>query len=443
MGYQDYMAPMTSGGGGQEADWSHLVDSRRYAQNIMGAQHSALSGDTSGVDQYTGNPYSGVTAANLTPEALAREKYHMEHPTGNSLNFFKDMVIPAAMVWGGGYLGAGSLFGGAGAGAAGATELAAGIPEFTGLEAGYGAPAASAGAPAVGGLGAVGAAPEAGGSGVSSMAGAPAGGAPGAFDLLSPSEIPMEGEVPLSGSPSEIPMDGSGSLAPYSGDAQGMLPGEPSGQWGGPTGMPGPSDSSGIMSKLGSAGEWMQKNKLATMMGLGLGLGGLQAYGASRSAKANRAAQDAANQRLAQRQALMDNPPPYSGMNIQPGTRTDISRTAVMNPLALRNYGAGPEMRFFKASGGLPAHGSPRRSAFDTIVHGDGGGQDDNVPAMLSPKEYVLDADVVAALGDGNPDHGAKKLDQFRERIRQHKRGAPTGKIPPKSRSIESYMGRA
>ena len=89
-----------------------------------------------------------------------------------------------------------------------------------------------------------------------------------------------------------------------------------------------------------------------------------------------------------------------------------------------------------------PMHHRAHMGAFDLMSH-DGGGQEDNVPAMLSPKEYVMDADVVSALGDGNPDHGAKKLDAFRAKVRAHKRGAPSSRIPPKAKSIESYMGAA
>jgi hypothetical protein len=73
-------------------------------------------------------------------------------------------------------------------------------------------------------------------------------------------------------------------------------------------------------------------------------------------------------------------------------------------------------------------------------VAGDGGGQDDDVDAMLSSGEYVFDADVVSALGDGNNEAGARILDELRAKIRQHKRAAPANKIPPKAKSIEQYL---
>lgn len=75
-----------------------------------------------------------------------------------------------------------------------------------------------------------------------------------------------------------------------------------------------------------------------------------------------------------------------------------------------------------------------------SLVKGGTGGQDDKVKANLSPGEYVMDADVVSALGDGNNDAGAKKLDQMREAIRAHKRSAPASEIPPKAKGALAYL---
>lgn len=74
------------------------------------------------------------------------------------------------------------------------------------------------------------------------------------------------------------------------------------------------------------------------------------------------------------------------------------------------------------------------------VMSGEGGGQDDRVDAALSPGEYVFDADVVSALGDGSNDEGARRLDEMRERIRRHKRAAPPSEIPPKARAPEAYL---
>ena len=75
-------------------------------------------------------------------------------------------------------------------------------------------------------------------------------------------------------------------------------------------------------------------------------------------------------------------------------------------------------------------------------VHGAGGGQDDLVPARLSPGEYVFDADTVAALGDGSSEEGARRLDAWREHLRQHKRSAPANSIPPKAHDAPYYLKR-
>jgi hypothetical protein len=85
------------------------------------------------------------------------------------------------------------------------------------------------------------------------------------------------------------------------------------------------------------------------------------------------------------------------------------------------------------AAGGVPHKGSH-------YVQGDGGGQDDLIDARLADGEYVFDADIVAALGDGSNKEGAKKLDEMRERIRKHKRSAPSNVIPPKAKSPLAYL---
>jgi len=83
---------------------------------------------------------------------------------------------------------------------------------------------------------------------------------------------------------------------------------------------------------------------------------------------------------------------------------------------------------------GLAHGGQPR------FVPGNQPGQADNVDARLSPGEYVMDADTVSNLGDGNNVAGAKQLDHMREAIRTHKRSAPPRSIPPKAKSPLAYL---
>ena len=73
-------------------------------------------------------------------------------------------------------------------------------------------------------------------------------------------------------------------------------------------------------------------------------------------------------------------------------------------------------------------------------VHGEGDGQSDDIPAMLADGEYVLDAELVAQIGNGSTKAGAQALDKFRENIRAHKRSAPINKIPPKTKVLTSYL---
>lgn len=72
-------------------------------------------------------------------------------------------------------------------------------------------------------------------------------------------------------------------------------------------------------------------------------------------------------------------------------------------------------------------------------LQGYSGGQDDDINAKLSDGEYVIDASTVSDLGDGNNANGAKKLDQMRRNIREHKRGGSIN-MPPKAKSLLSYM---
>jgi len=75
-----------------------------------------------------------------------------------------------------------------------------------------------------------------------------------------------------------------------------------------------------------------------------------------------------------------------------------------------------------------------------SAVHGEGDGQSDDIPAMLADGEYVLDAELVAQIGNGSTKAGAQALDRFRENIRAHKRSAPVNKIPPKTKVLTSYL---
>lgn len=74
---------------------------------------------------------------------------------------------------------------------------------------------------------------------------------------------------------------------------------------------------------------------------------------------------------------------------------------------------------------------------------GPGSGRDDQIPARLSPNEYVMDASTVADLGDGSPDEGARRLDRMRINLRKHKGSAMAkGRQSPAAKLPHQYLGR-
>lgn len=107
---------------------------------------------------------------------------------------------------------------------------------------------------------------------------------------------------------------------------------------------------------------------------------------------------------------------------------------------------AGMQPRGYKAGGNVMASPLMAASGGDVqhkgshYVQGAGGGQDDLISAKLADGEYVLDAEIVAALGDGSNRRGAEILDKWREEIRKHKRSASIKGIPPKAKSPLAYM---
>jgi len=76
-------------------------------------------------------------------------------------------------------------------------------------------------------------------------------------------------------------------------------------------------------------------------------------------------------------------------------------------------------------------------------VKGRGDGTSDSVPAMLASGEFVIPADVVSGLGNGDNDAGAGVLDEFMEVIRAHKRSAAPDELPEDSRGPLAYLEEA
>jgi len=96
-----------------------------------------------------------------------------------------------------------------------------------------------------------------------------------------------------------------------------------------------------------------------------------------------------------------------------------------------------PRMRVARAMGGYAAGGSRKTFA----VEGAGTGRSDDIPAVLSDGEYVMDAETVALLGDGSSKAGAKKLDQFRVNVRKHKGSKlAKGRFSANAKRPEKYL---
>jgi hypothetical protein len=80
-------------------------------------------------------------------------------------------------------------------------------------------------------------------------------------------------------------------------------------------------------------------------------------------------------------------------------------------------------------------------------VTGIGDGQSDDIPAMLADGEFVIPADVVAALGNGSTKAGSDKLYEMMHNIRRHHRSAGPKDLPPPAKApleyIKSRKGRS
>ena len=74
------------------------------------------------------------------------------------------------------------------------------------------------------------------------------------------------------------------------------------------------------------------------------------------------------------------------------------------------------------------------------LIQGEAGGQDDVVDIKAAPGEYVMDAETVSNLGDGNTEEGARKLDEMRQNVRKHKRQGALSQIAPKAKKPEQYV---
>lgn len=122
-----------------------------------------------------------------------------------------------------------------------------------------------------------------------------------------------------------------------------------------------------------------------------------------------------------------------------------ISAAAKIEGLPIGSYIA---RNWDKVSGGMydnPVEEAPKQlargGALNRLARGGGSGRDDTIDAKLSDGEYVMDAETVALLGDGSTTAGARRLDQMRAKIREHKgKSMARGKFSANAKSPLAYL---
>jgi len=147
-------------------------------------------------------------------------------------------------------------------------------------------------------------------------------------------------------------------------------------------------------------------------------------------------------------------PPPMPGANVPAGGLTpemaaqinDWYRQSQRGPGGPGNYAQGGYLRMMR--GGYPSDlmmGMPMRRDYAqgnyVSPDGRGDGRSDHVEARLSPGEFVVDAESVSMLGNGDNDAGARKLEEMRRGIRKQKgKALSKGKFSPDAKRPEQYM---
>jgi len=109
-------------------------------------------------------------------------------------------------------------------------------------------------------------------------------------------------------------------------------------------------------------------------------------------------------------------------------------------PQARGGYQRGGQYNYWSQNADVPRV-APSVAASGRYVKGAGTGRSDDIPARLSDGEYVMDAESVALLGDGSGDAGARRLDEMRRNLRQHKAtNLKKGGFSHKAKQPHQYM---
>ena len=120
---------------------------------------------------------------------------------------------------------------------------------------------------------------------------------------------------------------------------------------------------------------------------------------------------------------------------------TRMQRDAAAANLTLDQFMARNWPRITGGEYNAPRMAQGGLSVMSRFVKGGGTGRSDEINAKLSDGEYVIDAETVAMIGDGSSKAGAKKLDEMRSKIRQHKgKALAKGKFSPDAKSPLTYL---
>jgi hypothetical protein len=138
------------------------------------------------------------------------------------------------------------------------------------------------------------------------------------------------------------------------------------------------------------------------------------------------------------------NIPGLSGTAGAARSPSELAGQGLRSPIDYYRYGYGPEQSFYS----YVPQGAPNTSQAYTgyaeggyAVEGPGDGRDDQIPALLSDGEYVIDAETVALLGNGSNKAGAEMLDAFRVNVRKQKgQKLARGEFSENAKRPEHYM---
>tara|TARA_R110000868_G_scaffold35282_1_gene126630 strand:+ start:84 stop:707 length:624 start_codon:yes stop_codon:yes gene_type:complete len=132
-------------------------------------------------------------------------------------------------------------------------------------------------------------------------------------------------------------------------------------------------------------------------------------------------------------------PPPADSINTQAFVDWVNDKTGEKRSVSTGGYTAAPGSGWrHAAKGGSMAVRRPSKSF---AVRGAGDGRSDDIPAVLSDGEYVIDAETVALLGNGSNKAGAAQLDRFRANVRKHKgKELAKGRFSVNAKNPQAYM---